>query len=1016
MSKKNYFSLILILFLSNLILAETIASYGIGDWDNEKLGNHRAVLKVNADSDAVSVHIPWRRCDKYPEKKKIIIKGPNGEDVNNLKILEFNHIYSDIVFQPKSKGLYYLYYMPYEYKGKWYHPTTVYLRPDYDPDKKWLEKNGISDKSSLKDFPQAELIQLQAYHKFHSFYPMEVIATEDEIKQLINPKRDKKFVVFPEDREHPIRMRKYLPYRWIRRGLTDKFRVEAKRNEYYCFQAGIYALKDIADLEIKFTDLTSTSGEIIEADKLTCFNTGGTDWLGREFQKTVNAKKGNVQPVWIGIDISKDTEPAVYKGKIKFSFAGTETQSIELTLKIEDEICENRGYDDLKKHARLNWLNSTLGLDDSVIEPFKAVKVNDSDIEILGRKIKLDDTGLPAKIQSTFPDTVDSVTGEVTDILAGPIEFKLKVGEKTFNIRNSRSKKTEVFPAKAEFKADGKLGCIDIDLKSYIEQDGYLDYKVTFTARENTRADNLYLEIPLNKKIAEYMMGLGKRGGYRPERWHWDWSSMVANNNLWLGTVNAGLHLKLKNYYDQWVMGGYHGGNIPQWYNDNKGGLDVFEKDGKVLVRAYTGQKEFEKNEKLNLRFSLLVTPFKPLDKDHWDWRYCHDYHDLWPLENIVKSGTKIINVHQGNHLNPHINYPFLTAAEIKNYVQKAKSKAIDKVKIYYTVRELSNHAREIWAFRSLDGEIYLQGKGFVLADEFEENKQKNKLPSTGNSWLCEHLRDDYIPAWHDPLKNLGRPWDAAIATTGLSSFHNYYLEGLSWLIEKTGIGGLYLDGIGYDREIMKRLRKAMDYTKPGCLLDFHSGNPFQQERGGINPASLYMEHLPYVNSLWFGEGYKYEEVSPDYWLVEMSGIPFGLFGEMLHLGGNPWRGMIYGMTNRLRWSGDPVEIWKLWDKFGIKQADMIGYWSERCPVKTSHKDILATAYVKEDKALFSIASWAEKDEKVTLDIDSDKLPFGLEGKKLYALKIPGFQQEAEFAVTDEIPVPESRGWLLILK
>jgi len=36
-----------------------------------------------------------------------------------------------------------------------------------------------------------------------------------------------------------------------------------------------------------------------------------------------------------------------------------------------------------------------------------------------------------------------------------------------------------------------------------------------------------------------------------------------------------------------------------------------------------------------------------------------------------------------------------------------------------------------------------------------------------------------------------------------------------------------------------------------------------------------------------------------DYWLTEVSGIPFGLMGEMLQDGGHPYRGMLYGMTAR---------------------------------------------------------------------------------------------------------------------
>jgi hypothetical protein len=98
----------------------------------------------------------------------------------------------------------------------------------------------------------------------------------------------------------------------------------------------------------------------------------------------------------------------------------------------------------------------------------------------------------------------------------------------------------------------------------------------------------------------------------------------------------------------------------------------------------------------------------------------------------------------------------------------------------------------------------------------------------------------------------------------------------------------------------------------------------------------------------------------PDYWLVEISGIPFGLYGEMLQGGGNPWRGMLYGMTNRLHWQGDPREIWKLWDAFGIADARMIGYWEPDCPVGTGDPSVLATVYRKPGRSLVSIASWAE--------------------------------------------------------
>lgn len=40
-----------------------------------------------------------------------------------------------------------------------------------------------------------------------------------------------------------------------------------------------------------------------------------------------------------------------------------------------------------------------------------------------------------------------------------------------------------------------------------------------------------------------------------------------------------------------------------------------------------------------------------------------------------------------------------------------------------------------------------------------------------------------------------------------------------------------------------------------------------------------------------------------------MTGLAFGLMGDMMHAG-NPWRGMLYGMTTRFR-CADPQPIWQ---------------------------------------------------------------------------------------------------------
>jgi hypothetical protein len=313
-----------------------------------------------------------------------------------------------------------------------------------------------------------------------------------------------------------------------------------------------------------------------------------------------------------------------------------------------------------------------------------------------------------------------------------------------------------------------------------------------------------------------------------------------------------------------------------------------------------------------------------------------------------------------------------------------------------------------------LGGEVFRQGEGFRLADHFSDVKGDTR-PQVGSAWLREHVHDGYVPAWHDPL-DPGH-YDAAIATTSLSRWHNYYLEGINWMIRHTDTDGIYLDGIGFDREIMKRVRKVLQRAKPEALIDFHSGNNFLPEYGLGSPNNQYLELYPYMDSLWMGENYDYFNETPDYYLVEITGLPFGLFGEMLQSGGHSWRGMLYGMSSRLGWRPecDPCSMWRCWDEFGIKEAAMIGYWDETNPVQTGREDILATIYQKPGKTLIALGSWCQEDVGLKLRIDWPSLGLDPAKAKFTAPAIEGLQAAATHAADAAIPVAANQGGLWIV-
>ncbi len=187
------------------------------------------------------------------------------------------------------------------------------------------------------------------------------------------------------------------------------------------------------------------------------------------------------------------------------------------------------------------------------------------------------------------------------------------------------------------------------------------------------------------------------------------------------------------------------------------------------------------------------------------------------------------------------------------------------------------------------------------------------------------------------------------------------------------------------------------------------------EHAGMVNCTLLYKELLPYVDSLWFGEGFNYAK-NPDYWMVEISGMPFGLMGEMLQNDGHMFRGMVYGMTNRSGWGKvQPTAIYALWDEFHIEASKMYGYWDSNCPVKVKNKKICATAYLKEDAMLITIGSWSEQDEVVALDIDWEQIGFHNHDVNAKKVAIEGYQQE-EMVNLEALGIEAGTGAVLLIK
>ena len=411
--------------------------------------------------------------------------------------------------------------------------------------------------------------------------------------------------------------------------------------------------------------------------------------------------------------------------------------------------------------------------------------------------------------------------------------------------------------------------------------------------------------------------------------------------------------------------------NIPTttWDNDGKGEIKTEVSSEYTKIIASTGRYQFKKNEQRSFDFQLHLTPFKPYDyKKAFSVRYDHNSHltdEYKEIDEASKNGLNYVIFHQGNMIMPYINYPFYETERLKRAVQYADYKGIG-IKLYYTEREHSNHMAETFAYKALGDEIILRKQG--VSHSWQKEKPQ---------WLVDNFGEDIIPGWFVKYKK-GKykgEHDFSFIVRPDTRLDNYYIEGLNWLLENIGIKGIYIDDKILDRTTIERAKKLLD--KKDGLIDMHMWNHEEPRAGDVSCLNLYAELLPYLDSIWLGEGFFYKKYTPEYMLAEVSGIPYGVPGQMLQDGGDLYEGMLYAMNNRYGWGyKNAVDMYRLWDEFIIEDSQMLGYWHSKNPITTDNKNVLTTVYQKGESALLCVYNFSDKKECFNFLTDRELLGF----------------------------------------
>lgn len=837
---------------------------------------------------------------------------------------------------------------------------------------------------NLIDETQVKAASGSRFLRFYGEAPeLETEASAQELQSLPDG-----LSIFGVSRERPLDGKFAIPQAVAtgKAGTLNRAEFRAQPGEYLVFQLVLWSKKK--ELLLKKVSCS-------QARDFTCFNLEGVNFKGEPFHKEITVLPEKTVILWCGLNVEKD-----FSGKILLEF-DSGNHEIPLTLHVSGETLSDGGEKDDFRMARLRWLNSRIGLEDEVPEPYQPLRREENHIFLKGHVITLGCNGLPEQIRSGYRNLNREIVHPEKELFAKPPE--ILSGNHLF------SGETLEFLEETKTVIKWKSG----SLTGEINFNGTLRFQFSSAAPEGIRLNCTLADAP-------YMLGLGvKRPCIPPDALDWHWDPERWEDSFWAGNVDSGCILRLTGGKEQQVplLNCYYPWSplIPpeHWHNQGKGGISL-RKTGKNLeISCYS--REYDSAGERLYHFELRLTPFHEVDlNNHFGTRFFHPHMHSFELkdedcftepdfETLRKKGVNCINLHHAVSLNPIINYPFSgkSLPGLQKFVERAHDEGF-KVLLYCTVREFTVHAPEFKALYALDGEIFFPWH--------DNGKWPVTTPAEGpDPWFKEHLDHGFLPAWTEVIKSgvlHGIP-DRSLITVPRSRMENIYLEGIRFLLERCPVDGLYLDDCDLSETGMQRLRRIFRrYRGAEPILDFHAWESFNS---AYCVPLRDMERFPFLSRLWLGEGVKYDMESWENWLIRLSGLPFGLTGEMLGKG-NPFLGVLFGMTSRYGWGGEPCELWKLFDQFGIRDAEMKPDCLSNGEFGTDVPEVHVTLWEKADGAiLLAIGSWSGQTETVSLRLPEKwrKLPF-------IQPKISDFQRAEEYTPGKRLEIAPKSGRILL--
>lgn len=301
--------------------------------------------------------------------------------------------------------------------------------------------------------------------------------------------------------------------------------VRMSKNEIFVLQVAVLSEAD------DVIESISTDSRLI----VSCINTDIVDKYGRKSSNTVKLKANTIQPLFF--TVQKTDECAEFENAVITMNTEKESREFTVCFELADIPVVNNGYNDLWRLSRLNWLNSSLAIDETLVKPFVSPDLSDDCLAVLGREISLGDNGLPQQVCSKFDEAVQLCSDVQKKLFAKPAEFV--IGDYSLNGGQTES---TAYNNRIENRTVCTDDNMDTEILSVLRYDGQMEYSVKITPKRDFTVSDASLNFYINKDCTRLMHGLGHRAS-AAENLSFKWDNDKQQDSVFIGAVNCGMVL-----------------------------------------------------------------------------------------------------------------------------------------------------------------------------------------------------------------------------------------------------------------------------------------------------------------------------------------------------------------------------------------------------------------------------------------------------------------------------------------